>query len=731
LARVLSLSARIGGGALAALTLIAAGPAAAARAAAPTSINSTSQNDGAPSKPVRQAKFKRTRDFQILAVNDLGMHCGDLDTRVASILPPFNVLHAVVLRKGAEPVLLGPQDVDVVYSATANPSDPASARASTSFVFKTNFWETVAKGAYDPFYPPSVTPPSAALTPDLGLPVPDTAELYLGSGGLVVHQQAMPGINGVYVANVPQSFTRFDRDLPFFVGFPFGYTVEGANWFAADGIPISTFDDSGRVNPYPLMRAQARAKSGNRLGQRPGKVLATVDTVVPVSGEADCRNCHAALEDGGSGVAIGEIQVAVSTDDPQHGAVPDAVSVEWATDVNILRLHDRKHRTSLARSALELDRPIVCQTCHYSPALDLAQVGPKGGVAGEDPDANGRTQRVHKTMSRVMHATHGAFRNGDGSLLFASMPAPVDARTGAKRDPALAQARLEGTCYQCHPGKETRCLRGAMGAANVVCQDCHGGMEQVGNDFSRDLSVARPFPGGADLSRRVPWASEPGCQSCHTGDAVSNLAGTAGTLVNPTDRAGNPDGIRLLQAFRTTDAAAATPIVASNRRFAEDVAGNGKRVLYRFSTGHGGVLCEGCHGSTHAEWPNASPVANDNITAKQLQGHVGTVVECGVCHSGSMRPNLDGPHGMHPVGREWAGGHEDFAERNLSACMTCHGADLKGTVLSRALADRTFSGLEDAGTVSFRRNQIIGCGHCHENPLSGDGDGDGDGRGDD
>ncbi len=27
-----------------------------------------------------------------VAINDLGMHCGDLDTRIASILPPFQVL---------------------------------------------------------------------------------------------------------------------------------------------------------------------------------------------------------------------------------------------------------------------------------------------------------------------------------------------------------------------------------------------------------------------------------------------------------------------------------------------------------------------------------------------------------------------------------------------------------------------------------------------------------------
>ena len=44
-----------------------------------------------------------TTGYQVVAINDLGMHCGDLDTRVSSILPPFQVLLAQVIQKGAEP----------------------------------------------------------------------------------------------------------------------------------------------------------------------------------------------------------------------------------------------------------------------------------------------------------------------------------------------------------------------------------------------------------------------------------------------------------------------------------------------------------------------------------------------------------------------------------------------------------------------------------------------------
>jgi len=40
--------------------------------------------------------------------------------------------------------------------------------------------------------------------------------------------------------------------------------------------------------------------------------------------------------------------------------------------------------------------------------------------------------------------------------------------------------------------------------------------------------------------------------------------------------------------------------------------------LFRDSKGHGGVACEGCHGSTHAIWANPVEDSNDNVTATQF-----------------------------------------------------------------------------------------------------------------
>ena len=713
-----------------------------------TSINSTSQNGALNTTPVSEQPLTTLSDYRIFAVNDLGMHCGDFDTRVSSILPPFNVLHATVLQRGASPNVLTPGDgVEVYYTASSNPSDPIltgvnSAGSGPVYsslvggnVFKTNFWD-IAREAYDPFYPAGILPAFYPALPvdihDLGLPMPDVERLYLGDGLLTAEQQEMPGRAAPYTDNTLQHFVEYVVDQPFFTdpGFEFGYVSEDVNWYEAPGIPLAAFDDAGRENPWPLFRIQA--KQGTT-------TLASVDAVVPISGEANCGACHGSPLDGGNGSATqtltdNSIAVADVLDDPEHGNVPLEVSKEYAADLNILRLHDHKHGTTL-----ESDQPIVCQQCHYTPALDLAQVGPKAGV-----DGNGREQTTVKSMSNVMHSHHGTVTDTNGDPLFPAMPAAVKDSFGFVTNDAARRDVLDQTCYQCHPGRRTDCLRGAMANGGMLCQDCHGDMQQVGNDFTRNVSPTNPgaFELGGDFytnpaQPRVPWANEPGCGSCHTGDVLSNLSGMAGVVVNPSDTDGNEDNIRLFQAYVTGDAKA-TPIVPSNKRFAENVieASNpvisdpgdpriGNPMLYRVSTGHGGLFCETCHGSTHGIWPNKNDLANDNVTAIQLQGHKGTIIECDTCHTGSLGNTLNGPHGMHAVGdTSFArGGHGSLAESNRNACRACHGNNGEGTVLSRMATDRSLecdnstSYCPSGNSAVFPKSYMVGCTECHSNEL--------------
>jgi hypothetical protein len=327
----------------------------------------------------------------------------------------------------------------------------------------------------------------------------------------------------------------------------------------------------------------------------------------------------------------------------------------------VLLLHD-------ARAGTHLTAPVLCASCHYSPALDLAGAGPS------------TEQLRHGTMSAVMHAFHA-----DKMAGFVDAPVP----SGGTVPAAATQA-----CYQCHPGATTQCLRGAM-TTMVDCQNCHGGMAAVGG--GTPLRAGGSMDGANDGHPRRPWLDLPRCQSCHAGDAVAKTA-VAGA---PPLAA---DGLRFLDAFTVGDASA-SPILATNPRFAEE---SGK--LYRKSKGHGGLACEACHGSTHAIWAGN---ANDDVAATQLQGHAGLVGECSACHAAPPTPGLGGPHGMHPVGASWVSSHQHYAEGHQSSCQPCHGTDYRGTALSRMFATRTLAG------HALPKGTAIGCYTCHDGP-SGD-----------
>jgi hypothetical protein len=347
----------------------------------------------------------------------------------------------------------------------------------------------------------------------------------------------------------------------------------------------------------------------------------------------------------------------------------------WANDAdlevqakkNILRLHDLNRPVY----NLENNTPVLCAQCHYSPALDLSGAGePNPPIAPK--------------FSVVMHKYHGELTDGNGDPIFP--PAgPVDV-----------------SCYQCHPGNITQCQRGAMATGGMDCFDCHGDMLAVGGAFN--LQPGGSIDGTNDGKPRRPWLDLPRCQACHTGDAVSYRQGAG------LEADGNWP-FRLRQAYKTGDASA-SPLLAFNKRFAEN-----SNTLFRFSKGHGDLACESCHGSTHAIWPNEDPAANDNIAATQLQGHDGTIIECGTCHGqGSLPLTTNGPHGLHNVNdARWVDeNHGDFYERDRAGCKACHGLDLMGTPLAKAAATRNFRAEER--TVTITKGELVSCDRCHESP---------------
>ncbi len=442
-------------------------------------------------------------------------------------------------------------------------------------------------------------------------------------GADVAVDQGLAGFAMPGLANAPQTM-RFDG---------------AQGWFTAEGIPITPTDDAGHRNAYPMMRLTARDGSG--------AVLATTDIVLPVSDEMDCRICH------GSNTVV---------DARPSGGWANHADPQLDYRLNILLLHDdrRDNRTKyeqtlaaagysprgLYATAHDDGRPILCAACHASNAL------PGTGQPG---------------MRQLTHSVHSVHDN------------VIDPVTGL----TLGQSANRSACYRCHPGSETRCLRGAMGAAVAAdgtmamqCQSCHGTMSEVG-------SIGR-----------TGWLDQPSCQNCHTGDAVTN----SGQIRYAT--AFEPGGARREPA---------SPRFATQN----DVPAAGFD-LYRFSFGHGGLACEACHGSTHAEVPAAH--GNDNVQNVRLQGNAGVLSDCRTCHNRNPDTVTGGPHGMHPVGAAWVEAHEDAAEDGSGRCKSCHGADYKGTVLSAALADRELN--TEFGKRTYWKGFRIGCYSCHHGPDS-------------
>jgi len=525
----------------------------------------------------------------VIAANDLGMHCMDREFSVFSILPPFNVVNSQVVKRDIDgrPYLADDAEVEVFYNAESD----AGGSINSYSIDKTTFWQYAE----------------------------DLFGANLGNG---------EGLTGLYMPG----------DDPLSRGAqPMAYHPQ-KEWFSAEGIPITPTDDDGVANTYSLMRIIARdANNGETLGQ--------LDVVLPVATETDCQNCHKTGEIAATG--------------PVPGGWANLADKEVESKINILKLHDAEEGTNL-----EASQPVLCAQCHYSAALNIPGSG-------------------NPNLSNVMHEYHGELEeNGN----------PVFPPDGPVKD----------TCYQCHPGNVTQCQRGAMKTAGLECNDCHGGMLAVAGKFP--LEPGGSIDGTNDGSARRPWLDLPRCQSCHTGDANNYLT-------DPNLVADPNWPFRLRQAYQTGDDSA-SPLLTSNKRFAED-----PNALYRFSRGHGGIMCEGCHGSTHAVWPNKDADANDNVAAKMLQGYMGAISECTTCHeSGSLPLTTNGPHGLHNVNnsRWYDDGHEDFYENNKSSCKACHGKNLTGTPLAKMPISRTFRA-EDK-TVTYAKGDLVRCDRCHRMP---------------
>jgi len=413
------------------------------------------------------------------------------------------------------------------------------------------------------------------------------------------------------------------------------------NWFEVSGIPITPIDDNQADNYFPLVRVTAYDSAG--------QAVATTDTVLPVSSEINCGICHAS-------------NTGNSAAKPAAGWVNQSPGSETDWRLNVLRLHDEKNSgnsdyatlltkkgygNKLETSAIN-GTPVLCDTCHNSNALAVWGIGGEPGISN---------------MTAAMHNRHA----------YVSLP-------GSNQ--TLNSIPTRDSCYNCHPGQKTQCLRGAMGnpvdtAGNhtMECQSCHGSMVTVGN------------------RAREGWFDMPTCQSCHHDGKRETIAiNNDGTFKNWSDIrfASKPD----------------TPSAGWS--------------LYRFSTGHGNLQCEACHNSTHAEYtdkPSANGnQVNDNLRAIAAQGYAAAIRECTVCHQTMPSTTNGGPHGMHNLGQSWVTEHHDaFNSTPKSTCYYCHGTTSSGSPLAVIKITKTFR-VGDSRTKTFAPDERVTCWSCHNGP---------------
>jgi predicted CxxxxCH...CXXCH cytochrome family protein len=198
-----------------------------------------------------------------------------------------------------------------------------------------------------------------------------------------------------------------------------GKMVAKGDHFQVNGIPVTPVNDAGVWNPYQIIEVTVKNSKGT--------VVAQTRTTIPISDEINCAKCH-------------------------NGSANPMLEV--------LKAHDKNIGTNLVGQ-----QPVLCASCHGSPALGQSGRGSSG-----------------KYLSEAIHGSH--------------------ATKGA-------------SCYDCHPGTKTQCSRSlAHTAADGNCSNasCHGSMATMAASITNNS--------------KVPWVNEPQCVSCHAGVAQVDTGNT-------------------------------------------------------------------------------------------------------------------------------------------------------------------------------------------------------------
>ncbi len=150
-----------------------------------------------------------TATYVLTAWSELGMHCMDgKDYSVFAVLPPYNTIHAQLIKTGLQPTLIT-QGVTLTYEAYTDPSGSTNTTSGA----KTNFWNYVQVLF------------KASLTPETGLA-------------------------GFKTQSTAPNSMAFNS---------------GLGVWEAVGIPTVPYDDAGNRNAYPMAKVVAKDQNGKVL----------------------------------------------------------------------------------------------------------------------------------------------------------------------------------------------------------------------------------------------------------------------------------------------------------------------------------------------------------------------------------------------------------------------------------------------------------------------------------
>ncbi len=172
----------------------------------------------------------------------------------------------------------------------------------------------------------------------------------------------------------------------------------------------------------------------------------------------------------------------------------------------------------------------------------------------------------------------------------------------------------------------------------VLCAECHSSnaLNASGVSGIPSLSRAMHHKHAEEVTQSID-----GCYLCHPGPQTKCLRDVMSTR----------KGMDCISCHGTMSNVAHNPSPWLREPRCDTAACHGSKyaqnnALYRLSTGHGGVYCEGCHDSTHAIAPSRE--YNDSLKFLALQGRNGTLSQCTVCHL--TQPSSPGPHGFSGPG---------------------------------------------------------------------------------